>query len=91
MININGFYSFYKFYFVITGYRHIKIAPERPQAVLCLISIIYHINYNRRDAVFAIWGDAEYACCGGERSDSSDDHSSDDDDEAEAEAAVAGA
>ena len=41
-----------------------------------------------RDAVF---GDAEYACCGGERSDSSDDHSSDDDDEAEAEAAVAGA
>ena len=41
-----------------------------------------------RDAVF---GDAEYACCGGERSDSSDDDSSDDDDEAEAEAAVAGA
>ena len=41
-----------------------------------------------RDAVF---GDAEYACCGGERSDSSDDHSSNDDDEAEAEAAVAGA
>ena len=41
-----------------------------------------------RDAVF---GDAEYACCGGERSDGSDDDSSDDDDEAEAEAAVAGA
>ena len=41
-----------------------------------------------RDAVF---GDAEYACCGGESSDSSDGHSSDDDDEAEAEAAVAGA
>ena len=48
-------------------------------------------GYNQvRDAVF---GDAEYAYCGGERSESSDDHSSDDDDEAEAEgeAAVAGA
>jgi len=52
-----------------------------------------HLRSSSATTKSAVFGDAEYAYCGGERSESSDDHSSDDDDEAEAEgeAAVAGA